>query len=280
MKRVLLFFVLILLLLPGTSYQKEFYSIGVSTLNLPIEQLIRYTPLSLYLNKKLNKHFSIKMFHSFKELKDMVKNGEIDFLYVNSVPYVYLEDYLSPLVIAVDKDNSPYFRGLIIVKANSPIKTVKDLVGKTIYTPSIYTAGGYWSQRVFLAKSGIDVAKDVNIKQVEFHLRERIPLDVYNGKADAGFIKKIALKMAYHRFNIPEKGLRILVETHPVPNWVFCANKDTVTPAVQKEVTKALLKLHGNDRPLLKIREIHQMDHFISFRPEYVEILRRYIKQK
>ncbi len=275
----------VVLVLPSISYEgalpsHKCYTIGANPLNLPIEQLKRYAPLAKYLRKRLDTHFKVKIFGSFPELKEMLEDRSLDIVFITSVVYLYLEKYLTPLVLSVDKNNSPYIKGLIIVRADSPIKTIKDLKGKTILTPSTYTPGGYWSQKIYLEKHGINPDKDLKIKRVEYYLRERVPLNIYNKKADAGFVKKIALKMAYEKFNIPKGSFRVLAETAPVPNWVFCANKMTVPAFMQKRISEALVKLGRTHKAIKNFREVYQMDHFIYFNPEYLKELRVHMKKK
>lgn len=186
----------------------------------------------------------------FEEFVKVVKDGKVEFAYQN--PYVYMllaqSGYLQVLALTISPEpDKPrdVFRGVIITRRNSSIKDLHDLKGKKIMIVSHKSAGGYWFQKLYLRRQGIDIDKEAKI--IEGKKQEEVILAVYRGEVDAGFVREAALEIAREIMDI--KQIRILAFTPYFPNWPFASCKNT-SPALAEKVRMALL--HFKDKNLLK----------------------------
>jgi len=182
----------------------------------------RYEPLMRYLSDKTGYEFKLVIPKDFEEFTQVVKSGRVDFSYQN--PFVFAQidrDYpIKALVSSIGRPDEETggmesFRGVIITRKDSPIKTVDDLKGKRVMIVSPKSAGGFLSQKIFLAQRGIRVERDLTI--IDAKRQEKVILGVYNGLADAGFVREAALQVL--KDEIDMKNIHILATTSPLPNW-------------------------------------------------------------
>jgi phosphonate transport system substrate-binding protein len=182
----------------------------------------RYEPLMRYLSDRTGYEFKLVIPKDFEEFTKVVRSGTVDFSYQN--PYVFAQinrEYpLKALVSSLGWPDEEFgdeksFRGIIITRKNSPIKSINDLKGKKVMVVSPKSAGGFLSQKIYLAKQGISVERDLTI--IDAKRQEKVILGVYNGLADAGFVREAALQVL--KDEIDMKSITVLATTSPLPNW-------------------------------------------------------------
>ncbi len=216
----------------------------------------RYEPLMRYLSGKTGFEFKLVIPRDFDEFFQIVKGGAIDFSYQN--PYVFAQidrDYSIKAIAATlsepgdEAGGGAAFRGVIITRQNSPIRTLDGLKGKRVMIVSRRSAGGFLSQKIYLAQHGISAEKDLNI--IDAKRQEKVILGVYNGEADAGFVRETALQVLKDEIDMAQ--IRILTATSELPNWPIAWTKKN-NPALAKKVRQLLLEL--NDPAILKAAQV------------------------
>ncbi len=218
----------------------------------------RITPLADYLQSATGLTITPVLVPTFARYQKQLASG-IDIGYEN--PYIYALASGEHEVIAMaekGKDNDR-FRGIIIVRADSPIRTLDQLRGKTISIVGFTSAGGYLSQKLTLQEHGLAVRKQCRVEEAPDNKQENVILAVYTGDADAGFIRESAL----HKVDsyVPSSAIRVLAETAWLPNWALSVRRSM--PATDKEkITRALLKLLPDGLVLkaLKIKKFRRAD--------------------
>jgi len=182
----------------------------------------RYEPLMRYLSDKTGYEFKLVIPKDFEEFSQVVKSGKVDFSYQN--PYVFAQiDREYPIRALVSSVGRPdeetggdeSFRGVIIARRDSRVKSVDDLKGKRVMIVSPKSAGGFLSQKIYLSRIGINVDRDLTI--IDAKRQEKVILGVYNGLADAGFVREAALQVL--KDEIDMRNIFILTTTSPLPNW-------------------------------------------------------------
>jgi len=144
----------------------------------------------LYQKKELFKHAGKSYTPSFIKTRGSslvltaMAAGEINLGVLSTVAFASgLQNAKLPLVAIADLvQDGPWFTARFAVKADSPIKSVKDLKGKTL---SINAFGGAVdaAARSMLVKNGLTPGKDVTIVEGRFPAQESM---VRSGKIDVG----------------------------------------------------------------------------------------------
>lgn len=96
------------------------------------EAFVYYKPLLDYIEKKLNKPIKILVKESYAEINRLIGLNEIDVAFVSSKAYVDgYNDHKVQLLAAPQIDGKAEYCSYIIVPDDSPVKTFKELRGKT-----------------------------------------------------------------------------------------------------------------------------------------------------
>jgi phosphonate transport system substrate-binding protein len=237
---------------------KDYIEYGPRTIKvavLPLYSTItifeRYEPLMRYLTRKTGHEFKIVVPKNFEDFMKVVESGAVNFSYQN--PYIFsviAKDVdMQPLVTTIGDDSAldegsggETFRGVIITRAESKIRSIDELRNKRVLITSPKSAGGYLSQKIFLQKQGMNVERDMKI--IDAKKQENVILGVYRGEADAGFVRESALVVWKDAVDMNQ--LRVLARTEPLPNWPFalCGRTD---PALVKKVTRLLSELSDKE---------------------------------
>ncbi len=234
-------------------YSKDTIKVAILPLYSPLTIYKKFDPLMRYLSKKTGYEFKLVIPKDFEEFIKIVSEGKVHFSYQN--PYVYAliaKKYpLKVLVITVGEEcevnnvkkvcGGKAFRGVIIVRKDSSIGSVKDLRGKKIFIVSPYSAGGFLSQRLFLEKKGFNVYKDFRL--VDAKRQEKVIIGVYRKEADAGFVREAALSVFSQEVDMTK--IKVLAFTEYLPNWPFCAVN--VDPALANKVKDLLIQIKNKE---------------------------------
>ena len=152
---------------------------------------------------------------------------------------------LRPLMVATNPLGD--VRTFVIVRQDSPAKSMADLRGKTIDVP-MQTKQHCW---VYLEKSCSDNAQNNPKAFFKTILRTDSPVDAINevclGKTDAVLIDTIALDF-YKQIKAPifAKHLRILQNSEVFPPAVIAYKKGALSDATLKQFYDGLLTAHKN----------------------------------
>ncbi|NOU75094.1 phosphate/phosphite/phosphonate ABC transporter substrate-binding protein [Paenibacillus sp. LMG 31458] len=141
------------------------------------------------------------------------------------------------------KDLVDFYKSEILVKADSPIKTVADLKGKKMGWQGVTSAAGYVYPGFVLKKAGVDPVKDVT--GVQFQGHDKAVIALLNGQVDAvGVFQDIRTNMTK---DYPDvfKQTRVLSFSDKIPNDTIAVRSD-MDAAWKKKITDAFIAI-GND---------------------------------
>ncbi|HIP83297.1 MAG TPA: phosphate/phosphite/phosphonate ABC transporter substrate-binding protein [Desulfocapsa sulfexigens] len=214
----------------------------------------RIVPLAEYLSKQTGLEITPTFTSTFDQYTKQLSNGGIDIGFQN--PYIYVlaskkHDVIAMALKGVNKDK---FRGIVITGANSPLRGLTDLEGKSISIVSYTSAGGYLSQKLTLQENGIDIEKACTLIEAPENKQENVIFSVFAGDVDAGFIRESALHKA-DAF-VPRNALRVIEGTAWLPNWAVSVNR-SMPEGDRGKIAKALLELKPGSSVLgaLKIND-------------------------
>ena len=214
---------------------------GSVAMDIPAVMHERLTPLTNYLSKTLNRTVSLKLSPNMGVAIKEAAEGNVDLAYLT--PVAYLKAHAKGDVQLVAKTvtkGKASFKLMIVVKENSPIKTVEDLKGKSF----AFGDKRALLQRAAVVGSGIKM-EDLGEYRFIGHY-DNIVRSVMRNDFDAGILKDT---MAY---KWEGKGIRILYETPDLPPYNIAASKNVDAKTLAK-IKKAFLDLDGNNPKHLPI---------------------------
>jgi phosphate/phosphite/phosphonate ABC transporter binding protein len=227
----------------------------VKVAHLPLYSAItlfdRFDPLMRYLSKKTGYEFKLVVPKDFEDFFDMVRRGDVEFSYSNPYIYIQLADagHLRAFATTVMQTSGDIFRGIIITHRDSSIRTLEDLKGKDVMIVSYKSAGGFLAQQLLFRDQGIDVFKDLRLR--EGKRQEEVILSVYRRAVDAGFVRESALDVLQEEIDLSR--IRIVATTAYIANWPFAATK-SAPERLTEQVRKSLLEI--GDRSILSAARV------------------------
>lgn len=223
--------------------QKVVYLFGVHPLHNPKHLFEVYQPLVDYINKHLEEsELRLEASRDYPTFDEKLFSGHFDFALPN--PYQTVESTKHGYKIFGKMGDDENFRGIILIRKDSGIKSVEDLKGKTVSYPAPTALAGTMMPQWYLHTHGININTDITNSYVGS--QESSMMNVYLGKSAAGatwpppwlaFVKKNP-QIA--------KELVVIWETFSLPNNGLVVKKD-VPEALVKRVAELLFSLDKND---------------------------------
>lgn len=165
------------------------------------------------------------------EFEMALEKGTFDFVYAN--PYHILRVSDSQGYIPLVRDREP-LRGILVVRRDSPVKSVGELAGKTLAVPSPNAIGAS-----LLLRADLDRLYGVHMFMVNARTHSSVYLNVLNGLTDAG--GGVQKTLTGQDPGIRD-GLRILYTTRAMPAHPIAAHP-RVKPDVREQVRQAVLEM-------------------------------------
>ena len=183
------------------------------------------------LQKETGLHFKTSVATSYAAVIEAMGAGKVDIGWLATFSYVLAKDkYDIELLLVVQRFGSPFYRGQIMVRADSGINSLDNLQGKRFaFVDPASTSGHLYPKTLFLSK-GLD-PKTFFSKTIFAGSHNAVVLSIYKGEVDGGAAydgSRAAVAKSYP--DVFEK-IKVLAYTKEIPN-------DTVS--VRKELPEGL----------------------------------------
>lgn len=195
------------------------------------------------LAKSTGQDIELILTKNFEDYAARVKSGEIAIGYENPVVFVNVSDRHEALAIAVAGEDGTRFRGIVIARPDSGIKSLADLAGKRVLMVGETSAGGFLSQKASLKKAGVAVDQ-ITFDEAADNRQENVIIGVSIGDVDAGFIRESALHVA-DKYIMPGSVMTI-AETEWLPNWAFSVDRK-MPSELKAALQQAVVSLSADD---------------------------------
>ena len=235
----------VLLILFGISFAKDTLVFGICPHDSGPAKVKRWYILADYLSSKLGKKIIVSEDFTFDAFIDKFSKGEYDFVYINPMHYVVAHNLQGYEVFAKEKGRKD--QGVIIVRKDSPIRSVEDLRGKKIVFPSPTAWSATILVAAYLNDHGLKYGKDY-IPIYTNGPHEVTALAVIKGFANAGGSLERFVKNA--RPYIKE-NLRILAKTQATSPHVF-AYHPRLDSGIVNQLQTALFSLNREGKDVLQ----------------------------
>lgn len=241
---------------------------GSVAMDIPAVMHKRLRPLTRYLSDKLGRPVSLKLSPNMGAAIKEVASQQVDLAYLTPVAYLKAHAKGGSKIIAktVTKGKAS-FQLMIVVKKDSPYKTVADLKGKTF----AFGDKKALLQRAAVVGAGINMEDFSGYKFIGHY--DNIARAVVNGDFEAGILKDT---MAYQWEG---KGLRILAESPALPPYNIAAKADIDDDTLAK-LKDAFLSLDKNNPEHLKVIKAvdKKYDGFAATSDAEYDVVRELIK--
>lgn len=214
----------------------------------------RYQGLKDYLSKALNMPVDLVQASGYSATIEAMRANRIDVATIGPLSYLIAVQKAGAEAIAIPGNEAGplTYRSCIIVKADSPIKTLEDLIKDSKkYTMSFVdpaSTSGHLIPRVFLEGKGLDVEKD--FRKMFFSTSH--PLSLYTvtgGKVDAAATMPAMIHTMEDNGKLKKGEVRILWESQDIPSSPVTVRK-SLPEAFKKEILAAFLNLAKVDPEL------------------------------
>jgi phosphonate transport system substrate-binding protein len=209
--------------------------LGSVAMDTPAVMHKRLRPLTEYLSEALHRPVTLTLSPDMPAAINEVASGHVDLAYLTPVAYIRAKAKgNTQLVAKTVTSNKASFQLMIVVRADSPIKTVQDLAGKTF----AFGDQAALLQRAAVVGAGMPLE---NLGRYEFlgHY-DNIVRAVLHGEYDAGILKDT---MTYKWEN---KGIRILYHTPDLPPYNIAAS-GKIDQQLLTQLRQAFLSLDPNN---------------------------------
>jgi len=181
------------------------------------EMRAEFEPLMAYLSEAIGRKVSLYIAKDYGDLRTQMESGQVD---VGSFsPFAYVDAQRGGKIQIIAQsilDHSATYRGLVIARKDSGLRTVGDLEGKRFAFVDPKSASGYVYPRAMLVEKG--VTPERYFKETIFAGgHDKVIAAVLEGRVDAGAIYDGALGVAKAKGMVTD-NLFILSSTDPIPH--------------------------------------------------------------
>lgn len=246
MKKSIITTTLLLCVLTATAFAED-YQISMLPRYYPERLTAMMMPLTEYLSDQTGASLEFVLTDNFADYEKQIKKGRIAIGYQNPLVYARVSEVHQVLAMASKGEDGDKFRGIVIARPDSPVKSLADLAGKTVMIVSKTSAGGYLSQKLSLLEQQMSL-NQLEVEVAADNRQENVIISVSVGDVDAGFIRESAFHIA-DQYIMPG-SVRIVTETAWLPNWAFSVDKD-MDAELQMKLRAAVTEL-SPDHPVLQ----------------------------
>jgi len=237
--RIAVFFLFVLVSIAGCSHNQGSSTqappastpllVGVIPFEQPDKIKLAYKPFAEYLGKKAGGRPGIVFVTpDYSGILQALQSGQIDVAYLNPLSYVVAAkqfantpEHLVPLAKPYFL-GSPTYKGIVFVRADSGINSVKDFKGKSFAFGDRTSASGYLYPASMMLEAGINPNTDVKSANIAG------PAGVYavlNHQIDGGATFEGGIELAL-KDPADRKQIKVIATTDPIPNGMFVARGD------------------------------------------------------
>lgn len=197
-------------------------------------------PLVSYLEKRIpNARFELEASRDYQAFEEKVRARSPHFIMPN--PWQTLLGQKHGYTVQAMWGAAEDFRGLLVVRRESPIRTVADLKGKTISYPSPTAVAAAMLTQDWLHQQGLDINRDV--KNVYVGSQFSTLQHVLGGSSDVASTWPPPWRLFQAQFPQEAARLRVIWETPPLLNNSVMA-RDDLPNALVAQVQQVLLHMH------------------------------------
>ncbi len=195
----------------------------------------------------------------FAAVREAMGAGKAHIGWLNTFNYVLAnEKYGVDAALVTERYGSTSYKGQIIVRSDSGIKTLDDLKGKVMCWVDPNSTSGYIVPRIMLQANGIDPDKDF-AKTIEAGSHNNVVTQVYNGDCDAGATYVDARSSVEKDIPDVKEKVIAIATTADIPNDNVSFIKDF--PSDQRQqIVDALLAISDSEEGKKALNDLYSIE--------------------
>ncbi len=218
------------------------YVVGVHPLHNPQRLVETYGPILEYIDAAIpGAHFRLEASRNYEEFEKKLYSGRFDFAMPN--PYQTVLSLKHGYRVFGKMGDDDNFRGIILVRKGSDIRTVRDLKGKKVAYPALTALAATMMPQYYLHTHGIDVNRD--IENLYVGSQESVIMNVLRGHVAAGATWPLPWLTFSAEHPELASQLEVKWQTGTLPNNGWVVRKD-VPPALVSQFATALFGLNAS----------------------------------
>ena len=209
------------------------------------EMRAEFDPLATYLSDSIGQKVVLYVAKKYGDLRTQMEAGAVD---IGSFsPFAYVDAARGGKIRIIAQsiiDGAATYRGIIVARKDSGLKTMTDLQGKRFAFVDPKSASGYVYPRAMLVEKGINPESYFN-ETIFAGNHNKVIAAVLEGRVDAGATYDRAPVIA-RAAGVPTENLVILASTDPIPHDAI-AVRIGLDEALAKKIQTALVDLDKSD---------------------------------
>lgn len=246
-------------------------------------------PLEKLLGEKLGIPVKVSVSTNYNTVIEAMASKQVDvgFLPPNAYVLAHDEKKAADLLLQAQrygiedatgketKDLVDFYKAMFIVKADSPIKDIKDLKGKKIAWQGVTSSAGYVWPASEMKKAGIDPEKDVTGIEVKGH--DKGVLAVLNGQVDAAAIFQDARSTVVK--DVPDvfSKTKVVTFTAPIPNDTITVRTD-MEQGWRDKIAQAFIDIGKDPEGAKIIYDVYSHRGYVKSDDKKFDVVREYSK--
>ncbi len=264
---------------PGDASHAKTLLIGLIPEQNLFKQVERYEPLADYLSQKCGVEIRLKILTRYGNIVSNFVSLGMDGAFFGSFTYALAHIKLGVEVLARPEglDGTSTYHGLIFVRQDSGIKSIRDMKGKTFAFVDKATMAGYLLPLAYFKEHGIS-DYETYLKETYFTgTHEAAIYDVLDKKADVGAAKNTIYKRISDKDSRIANELVILEKSPDVPENGLAVRR-SLDNSLKRDLKAALLRMHEEPTGKEILRDFGAR-RFIETRDEDYKPVFRYARE-
>jgi phosphonate transport system substrate-binding protein len=204
----------------------------------------QYQPFGDYLEQKLGMPVELDVPTGYPAVVEAMANDRIDLALFGGLTYVQARQRadVTPLVTDVNPETgTTKYTSEIIVPADSGVRKVEDLQGKTFAFGSVSSTSGSLYPALMLDKAGIDYREELE-RTTYTNGHDATAAAVASGTIDAGGLEGRILRRLVEKGTVDGSQIRSIATSDPIEGYPWVV-RDAVDPELQERIRSTFLDL-------------------------------------
>jgi phosphonate transport system substrate-binding protein len=228
----------------------------------PTELQRKFKPLGAYLEKETGLKVVFTPVSDYAAVVEGLAAKKIDLAWLGGFTFVQAKlrtkGEAQPIVQRAEDE---VFTSKFIVPADSPVRSLSELKGKTFAFGSPSSTSGHLMPRFFLLQDGIDPDKD--FARIAFSgAHDATVAFVASGRAEAGVLNASVMDKLLEKGDANAGRVRVIATTPPYYdyNWTVRPGLDA---ALREKIARAFLKLDPTDPAHKELMALQRASKFV-----------------